>query len=188
MTCWSRSYELRQLEDCPHPNPLPEGEGTDRGMLQKYIDVKVLGRIHNRLGLSGRRTSSDTPVGPLPESGGTDCGMLQKYIDLKVLGRIHNRLGLSGRRTSSDTPVGPLPESGGTDCEMLQKYIDLKVLLRIHNRLGLSGRCTTPDSSVGPLSRRERAGVRGRALMPCAKTSTNKKGPAFAGPFSWGGL
>jgi hypothetical protein len=24
----------------PHPNPLPEGEGTDRGVCEKYADVK----------------------------------------------------------------------------------------------------------------------------------------------------
>ncbi|AZZ74458.1 hypothetical protein CCX46_04685 [Pseudomonas sp. RU47] len=79
---------MQRIEKYPHPNPpetsdRPEGEGTDRGMLASYADLILLCRIHNRLGLSGRRTSSDTSVGPLPERGGTDCGMLQKYINLK---------------------------------------------------------------------------------------------------------
>ncbi|CAI8829888.1 hypothetical protein EMIT0P265_20290 [Pseudomonas zeae] len=43
-------------EKAPHPNPLPEGEGTEWGMLKKYADLNVLHRIHNRLVLSGRCT------------------------------------------------------------------------------------------------------------------------------------
>ncbi|PNB47462.1 hypothetical protein C1X29_23310 [Pseudomonas sp. GW456-12-10-14-LB2] len=36
-------------EKPPHPSPLPEGEGTDWGMLQRCIDLILLYRIHNRL-------------------------------------------------------------------------------------------------------------------------------------------
>jgi hypothetical protein len=34
-------------------------------MLQKFIDLKVLYRTHNRLGFPGRYITQDTPVGPL---------------------------------------------------------------------------------------------------------------------------
>ena len=33
--------ELAGLK-APHPNPLPEGEGTDWGMLVNYADLKML--------------------------------------------------------------------------------------------------------------------------------------------------
>ncbi|PMW93581.1 hypothetical protein C1X59_29660 [Pseudomonas sp. FW215-R2] len=55
-------YELKKP---PHPNPLPEGEGTDWGIFTKYTDLKLLYRIHNRLDLSGRRTAQDNSVGSL---------------------------------------------------------------------------------------------------------------------------
>ncbi|MCP1484870.1 hypothetical protein J3D48_001183 [Pseudomonas fluorescens] len=29
-------------EKTPHPSPLPEGEGTDWGMLQRYADLILL--------------------------------------------------------------------------------------------------------------------------------------------------
>jgi len=49
----------------PHPSPLPEGEGTDPGMLKKHADLNLLYRFHNRLGRSGRYTTPDPSVGPL---------------------------------------------------------------------------------------------------------------------------
>jgi hypothetical protein len=51
--------------DGPHPSPLPEGEGTEWGMVQGYADLILLYRIHNRLVLSGRCQTSDASVGPL---------------------------------------------------------------------------------------------------------------------------
>jgi hypothetical protein len=39
--------------------------GLIGGVLKRYTDLKVIGRIHNRLGISGRRMTPDTSVGPL---------------------------------------------------------------------------------------------------------------------------
>jgi hypothetical protein len=49
----------------PHPSPLPKGEGTEWGIFKNYTDLKVIGRIHNRLGISGRRMTQYTSVGSL---------------------------------------------------------------------------------------------------------------------------
>jgi hypothetical protein len=54
-----------QVKSCPHPSPLPEGEGADPGIFEKYIDLEMLSRIHNRLGLAGRCMTQDTSVSPL---------------------------------------------------------------------------------------------------------------------------
>jgi hypothetical protein len=53
------------LKADPHPSPLPEGEGADRGMLEYFIDLKEVHRIHNRLAFSGRCIAKDTSVSPL---------------------------------------------------------------------------------------------------------------------------
>ncbi|TMU75638.1 hypothetical protein FGA82_20540 [Pseudomonas fluorescens] len=58
-------WSSRARSKAPHPNPLPEGEGTDWGILENCADVIDLYRIHNRLGHSGRCTTPDTSVGPL---------------------------------------------------------------------------------------------------------------------------
>ncbi|PYC23072.1 hypothetical protein DMX02_08455 [Pseudomonas jessenii] len=59
--------------DGPHPNPLPEGEGTDPGLLERYTDLNLLGRIHNRLGhirsMSSARHLGRPPL-PLGEGWG----------------------------------------------------------------------------------------------------------------------
>ncbi|KAB2517865.1 hypothetical protein F8N49_23785 [Pseudomonas sp. GXM4] len=57
------SFEARSK--APHPSPLPEGEGTDRGIFERYTDLKVMLGIHNRCDFSGRCTPQDTSVGPL---------------------------------------------------------------------------------------------------------------------------
>ena len=43
----------------PHPSPLPEGEGTERGILAQYTDLHALYRIHHRHELSVRRRTED---------------------------------------------------------------------------------------------------------------------------------
>jgi hypothetical protein len=53
------------LKTYPHPSPLPEGEGAERGMLEYFIDLKEVHRIHNRLAFSGRCIAKDTSVSPL---------------------------------------------------------------------------------------------------------------------------
>jgi hypothetical protein len=53
------------LKADPHPSPLPEGEGAERGMLEYFIDLKEVHRIHNRLAFSGRCIAKDTSVSPL---------------------------------------------------------------------------------------------------------------------------
>jgi hypothetical protein len=40
----------------PHPNPLPEGEGTDRGVWGRYADVKV--RVELRIGKAHKSAPS----------------------------------------------------------------------------------------------------------------------------------
>ncbi|CAI8709223.1 hypothetical protein EMIT0347P_110021 [Pseudomonas sp. IT-347P] len=57
--------DLSLKRKAPHPSPLPEGEGTDPGMLERYTDLNLLGRIHSRLDHSGRCIASATSVGPL---------------------------------------------------------------------------------------------------------------------------
>jgi hypothetical protein len=58
------------LKADPHPSPpetsdRPEGEGAERGMLEYFIDLKEVHRIHNRLAFSGRCIAKDTSVSPL---------------------------------------------------------------------------------------------------------------------------
>jgi hypothetical protein len=50
-------------------------------MLERYTDLNLLGRIHNRLGHSGRCIAPDTSVGPL--SLGERAGVRGKWPTAK---------------------------------------------------------------------------------------------------------
>ncbi|PYB95691.1 hypothetical protein EGJ55_11660 [Pseudomonas moraviensis] len=45
-------FSCKACEFPPHPSPLPEGEGTDWGLLEKFSDLNVQCRIRNRPGIS----------------------------------------------------------------------------------------------------------------------------------------
>jgi hypothetical protein len=59
----------------PHPSPLPEGEGTDRGDCKAYADMQY--RVEHEFWKSKAPHPS-----PLPEGEGTDRGECECYADL----------------------------------------------------------------------------------------------------------
>ncbi|AZZ74013.1 hypothetical protein PkoCFBP13504_26915 [Pseudomonas koreensis] len=58
----SQGFAAERTKACPHPNPLPEGEGTDGGDLAAYVDLKDQrelkpGEAKCAAEVAGRRTS-----------------------------------------------------------------------------------------------------------------------------------
>jgi hypothetical protein len=102
----------------PHPSPLPEGEGTDRVVLSRYIDLNVLSRT---------QVLKTLKIGSLlsPGRSRTDRVVLSRYIDLKILSRTQALKTLKIGSLPSVTPG-----RRRTDGIVLSRYIDLKILSR----------------------------------------------------------
>ena len=64
-------------EEPPHPSPLPEGEGIDRGGFKRYADLKVLSRTQV---LKGMKICSLSPSPPLGERAGVRGMDVAAYI------------------------------------------------------------------------------------------------------------
>jgi len=77
----SQGFAAERTKACPHPNPLPEGEGTDGGDLARYIDLNNrrdlrLGQAKFTTEVASRRTSPrQLGQSPLPLGEGQGEGL-----------------------------------------------------------------------------------------------------------------
>ncbi|PNG41688.1 hypothetical protein A1354_28085 [Pseudomonas asplenii] len=65
---------MRQVQEPPHPSPLPEGEGADRVEYKNYIDLKVRSRTQTLKTLKISSLSQrERELSELPASSTPTC-------------------------------------------------------------------------------------------------------------------